>query len=229
MPLRIADHPALLVPFLILLTSFVIPGKLSLLAMGIAFMLVLYISFTSDAKVENGRVVFYLGRPVPLAVSEVSLSEIVEIIDVPSVEGGVRLLNYLERPWVIVGVALVGFLIGGLVLVKGNAYGLLWVYIAGIFLLDYVFKPSESRKQVTSVLALSTLTGIAFLLLREWGGFAMSVFLYGVLFALMVNDNYTKEALIIRTERGRIVLLGSPPDSKGRFLERLKGTRGGGN
>ncbi len=60
------------------------------------------------------------------------------------------------------------------------------------------------------------------------GGFAMSVFLYGVLFALMVNDNYTKEALIIRTERGRIVLLGSP-DSKGRFLERLKGTRGGGN
>ncbi|WP_054839468.1 hypothetical protein [Thermococcus sp. JCM 11816] len=65
MPLRIADHPALLVPFLILLTSFVIPGKLSLLAMGIAFMLVLYISFTSDAKVENGRVVFYLGRPVP--------------------------------------------------------------------------------------------------------------------------------------------------------------------
>ncbi|WP_367884010.1 hypothetical protein [Thermococcus sp. JCM 11816] len=117
-------------------------------------------------------------------MSEVSLSEIVEIIDVPSVEGGVRLLNYLERPWVIVGVALVGFLIGGLVLVKGNAYGLLWVYIAGIFLLDYVFKPSESRKQVTSVLALSTLTGIAFLLLREWGGLPC-LFFFMVCFSLL--------------------------------------------
>jgi hypothetical protein len=224
MSLRIADHPVLLVPFLFLLASFVIHGELSLLLTSIAFLIVLYIGFTSDVKVEKGRVILYLGRPVPLAMSEIFLSEIVEIIEVPSMEG-VRLLDYLERPWVVIGVALIGLLIGSIVFVEDEAYGLLWVYMAGIFLLDYIFRPSEGRKQMVSVLILSILTGIVFLFLGEWG-FAMSVALYGVFFSMMTNENYTKEALILRTERGRVVLLGSP-ESKERFLKELRRALGG--
>jgi len=220
-----ADHPVLLFPFALLTVSFFIDGNPGFVLMSIAFLLVLYLSFTSGVDIKGKKIVIRLGRPIPLAKKEISLDEIVEIIELPSA-GGVRIFDHLERPWVVLGILLTGCLIGALLLLRGEVYGILWLYTGALFIFDYLFKPSENGRHVFLTLMLTAVAGLAFVFLKH-PEFSLAVIAFGAFKAMEVNENYTMEAIIIRTEEERIVLLGSP-ESKENFLNELRKALGGG-
>ncbi|NJE49324.1 hypothetical protein [Thermococcus sp. 9N3] len=80
MPLRMIDHPVMLLPFILLAVSFLLGDNVGWALMALAFWLVVYLSMTSDARIEHGRIVVRIGRPVPLSRKEVPLDEVDEVI-----------------------------------------------------------------------------------------------------------------------------------------------------
>jgi len=76
MPLRMIDHPVMLLPFILLEVSFLLGGNVGRTLMVLAFWLVVYISLTGDARIERGLIVVRIGRPVPLARKEILLDEL---------------------------------------------------------------------------------------------------------------------------------------------------------
>ncbi|WP_457741485.1 hypothetical protein [Thermococcus sp.] len=224
MALRMIDHPILLVPFFLLTVSFLIGGRTGWVLMGLSFWLIVYLSFTSDARIEGKKLVIRIGRPVTVARKEIPIDEIVEVIELPSV-GGIRLLEQFQRPWVPIGITAIGISIGVLFLVRGEFYGLLWVYISIISSLNYLFRPKDRKGRVLVSTVISLAAAVAFLFLG-YPELTLGIILYGLFDALFANDNYGQDALIVRTESERIVLIG---DSAGEMLEKLKSLLSGGS
>jgi len=219
MPLRMIDHPMMLFPFILLAVSFILGGEISWALMALAFWLVVYISLATDTRIERGRIVVRIGRPVPLARKEVPLDEIVEVIKLPSASG-VRLIEQFQRPWVPLGNLVIGVSIGALFLRRDEFYGLLWIYISILSSLNFLFRPSERRNRILASVIVSLLTALGFLLLRH-PEFTLGIILYGLFDALFANENYGQDAVIVRTERERIVLLGDPTTTEG-FMGKIK-------
>jgi len=225
MALRMADHPVMLAPFLLLAASFILGGKAGWVLMALAFWLVVYLSLTSDARIERGRIVIRIGRPLPLARKEIPLDEVVEVIKLPSASG-IRLVEQFQRPWVILGNIAIGIFIGVLLLLNGGFYGVLWIYMSLLSLLSYVFRPAERRNRVTASLMISLASALAFLLLGH-PEFVLVIVLYGFFDVLFASENCGQEAVVVRTERERIVLLGESTATDG-FMEEIKSLLGAG-
>ena len=219
MSLRMIDHPVILIPFLLLTVSFLIDGKIGWVLMGLSFWLVLYISFTSDVKIEGRRIVIRIGRPLPLAKKTISLDEIVEVVELPSAYG-IRLIEQFQRPWIPLGTLATGIFIGVLLILRGEFYGILWIYISVVSSLDYVFRPREKKTRIIASVVISLVSALAFLYINH-PEFTLSVIFYGFFDALFANESYGQNSVVIKTESERIVLLGSPT-SKEKFLEELK-------
>jgi hypothetical protein len=227
MSLRRADHPVLVLPCALLAVSYFIGGDLGAVLMGVAFWLVIYVNFTSCVELEDGRVVITIGRPLPLVREEIPLDEIVEIIETPPARG-IRLVTYLERPWVMVWAALVGLLVGSLLLVRGEPYGVLWIYFAVLFSFDYVLSPSETKLYACLVLILTVLTAFVLFLLNTLG-FILLVLAMGAFMVIRAYEHYDKGAIIIKTDDRTVVLLGDSESRKVlvRALERALGGKAG--
>jgi len=225
MPLRMIDHPVMLLPFILLAVSFVLGGDVGWALMALAFWLVVYISLTGDIRIERGRIVVRIGRPVPLARKEVPLDEIVEVIKLPSASG-IRLIEQFQRPWVPLGNLAIGVSIGALFLYRGEFYGVLWIYVSILSSLNFLFRPSEKRNRILASVAVSFLTALALLYLG-YLEFVLVVALYGLFDATFANENYSQDAVIIRTERERIVLLGDSTATES-FMEKIKSLLGTG-
>ena len=219
MSLRMIDHPVILIPFFLLTVSFLIDGKIGWVLMGLSFWLVLYVFFTSEVKIEGRKIVIRIGRPLSLAKKTISLDEIVEIIELPSAYG-IRLIEQFQRPWVPLGTIVTGIFIGVLLILRGEFYGIFWIYASILSSLDYVFRPREKKTRILASMGVSLVSALAFLYIN-YPEFALSVIFYGFFDALFANENYSKNCVIIKTESERIVLLGSPT-SKEKFLEELK-------
>ncbi|NJE54685.1 hypothetical protein [Thermococcus sp. 21S9] len=219
MSLKMIDHPLLLLPFLLLAVSFLQGGNVGWALMALAFWLVVYISLTGDARIERGRIVVRIGRPVPLAIKEIPLDEVVEVIKLPSASG-VRLIEQFQRPWVPLGNLVIGVSIGALFLHRGEFYGLLWIYVSILSALNFLFRPSEKRNRVLASVVVSLLTVLALLYMGR-PEFVLVVALYGLFDATFANENYGQDAVIIRTERERIVFLGDSTATEG-FMENIK-------
>ncbi len=225
MPLRMIDHPVMLLPFILLAVSFVLGGDVGWALMALAFWLVVYISLTGDARIERGRIVVRIGRPVPLARKEVPLDEVVEVIKLPSASG-IRLIEQFQRPWVPLGSFATGIFIGILFLYRGEFYGVLWIYVSILSLLNFLFRPSEKRNRVLASLIVSLASALALLYLG-YLEFVLVIALYGFFDAIFVNEN-GQDAVIIRTERERIVLLGESTSTES-FIEEIKSLLAGGS
>ncbi|MEO2152768.1 MAG: hypothetical protein ABGW50_08955 [Thermococcus sp.] len=226
MPLRMIDHPVMLLPFILLVVSFLLGGNVGWALMALAFWLVVYIPLTGDARIERGRIVVRIGRPVPLARKEVPLDEIVEVIKLPSASG-IRLIEQFQRPWVPLGNLAIGVSIGVLFLHRGEFYGFLWIYVSILSLLDFLFRPSEKRNRILASVIVSLLTALALLYLG-YLEFVLVIALYGLFDATFANENYGQDAVIIRTERERIVLLGDSTATES-FIEEIKSLLAGGS
>ena len=219
MSLKMIDHPVMLVPFLLLAVSFLLGGNIGWALMALALGLVVYLSLTSDARIERGRIVVRIGRPVPLVRKEIPLDEVIEVIKLPSASG-VRLIEQFQRPWVPLGNLAVGLSIGLLFLHRGEFYGLLWIYVSILSSLNFLFRPSERRNRVLASVVVSLITALGFLLLRH-PELVLAVILYGFFDALLANESYGQDAVIIRTERERIVLLGDSTAVE-KFIDKFK-------
>jgi hypothetical protein len=225
MSLKMIDHPVMLLPFIMLAVSFLLGGNVGWALMALALGLVVYLSLTSDARIERGRIVVRIGRPVPLVRKEIPLDEVVEVIKLPSASG-VRLIEQFQRPWVPLGNLAIGVSIGALFLHRGEFYGLLWIYVSILSALNFLFRPSEKRNRILASVVVSLLTALGFLLLRH-PEFVLAVILYGFFDATFANENYGQDAVIIRTERERIVLLGDSTATE-RFMGKIKSLLGAG-
>jgi len=226
MPLGMIDHPVMLLPFILLAVSFLLGGNVGWALMALAFWLVVYISLTGDARIERGRIVVRIGRPVPLARKEVPLDEIVEVIKLPSASG-VRLIEQFQRPWVPLGNLAIGVSIGALFLYRSEFYGVLWIYVSLLSSLNYLFRPADKRNRMVASLFISFTSAWAFLYLGH-PEFVLVVALYGLFDATFANENYGQDAVIIRTEREQIVLLGDSTATES-FIEEIKSLLAGGS
>lgn len=221
-----ADHPVMLFPFILPAISFVLGGKVCWSLMALAFWLVVYVSLTSDTKIEEGRIIVRIGRPLLLARKEIPLDEVVEVIKLPSASG-IRLIEQFQRPWVPLGNFAIGILIGALFLHRGEFYGIFWIYFSILWVLDYVFRPVDRRNRVMASLFVSFVSALAFLYLKH-PEFVLSVVLYGLFDAMFANENYGQDAVVIRTERERVVLLGESTSTES-FIEKIKSLLAGGS
>ncbi|WP_456423708.1 hypothetical protein [Thermococcus sp.] len=226
MSLRMVDHPVVLIPFFLLVVSFLTGGEVGWVLMGLSFWIVLYISFTSEVRVEGQKIVIRVGKPFSLAKKEIPPEEIVEIIELPSAYG-IRLVGQFQRPWVPLGSLATGVFVGILLLLRGEFYGVLWVYVSLLSFLDYILRPKEKRTRIFASVVISLSSALAFLYLGH-PEFSLGVIIYGFLDAVFASDNYGQEALIIKTENERIVLLGDPA-SKKKFFEEIKVLLAGGS
>ncbi|MCD6372956.1 MAG: hypothetical protein J7L37_05360 [Thermococcus sp.] len=229
MHLTMFDHPTMLVPFILLAASFVLGGKVGWGLLALSFWLVVYISLTTNTKIEGDQVVIRIGKPLPLATKKVPLDEIVEVIKMPSASG-IRLIEQFQRPWVPVGSFATGILMGALFLHRGEPYGVLWIYISLISLLNYVFRPAEKKGRIGASLAISVVSALVLLYLGH-PEFTLGIALYGVFDIMFANENYGQDAIIIRTERERIVLLGDSTSTEAfiREIQSLLANAGGSN
>jgi len=226
MSLRMVDHPVALIPFFLLAVSFLIGGRTGWVLMLLSFWLIVYISFTGGVRIGGQKIVIRIGRPLSLAKREIPLDEIVEVVELP-LAYGIRLIEQFQRPWVPLGSLATGVFVGILLLLRGEFYGVLWVYVSLLSSLNYVFRPREKRTRIIASGVISLASALAFLYLR-YPEFSLGVILYGLFDALFASDNYGQEAVIIRTEKERIVLIGEST-SKEKFLDELKSILVGGS
>jgi len=217
MSLKMVDHPVLLIPLLLLVASVTLPRKVGNVLLEVAFLLLIYLTFTSGVEIKDRKLVVRIGKPITLAKKEVPLDDIVEIIDMPLAQG-VRLVKQFQRPWVPLGVFAIGGLIGALLLFRQQFYGILWIYLSVLSSLNYILRPREKRSRIIASILISVSTGLMFLYVGH-PEFTLGVSLYGLFDVIFVNEGYHQRALIIRTGRERIVLIG---DSTEDMLEKLK-------
>ncbi|ASJ06455.1 hypothetical protein [Thermococcus pacificus] len=218
MPLRIVDHPVVLMPFLLLAVSLLTGEKVSWILMGLSLWLIVYISFTGEAKIEGQKIVIRIGRPIPLAKKEILLDEVVEVIELPGAYG-IRMIGQFQRPWVPIGCLTTGLFVGILLLLRGESYGIFWMYISLLSSLDYLFRPVDKRIRVVASGIISLFSALAFFYLRH-PEFSLGVIAYGF-FDVISSEDYGQDAIIIKTENEKIVLLGESA-SKERFLKGLR-------
>ncbi|WP_297506201.1 hypothetical protein [Thermococcus sp.] len=225
MVLKIVDHPVVLVPFLLLVVSFLTGEKVSWILMGLSFWLIIYISFTSEARIEGQKIVIRIGRPIPLAKKEILPDEVVEVIELPEAYG-IRIIGQFQRPWVPMGRLATGLFVGILLLLRGQSYGIFWIYISLLSSLNYLFRPVDKRTRVMASGIISLVSALAFLYLRH-PEFSLSVIAYGFFDVFISIGDYGQDAIIIKTENEKIVLLGESA-SKERFLKGLRSILAGG-
>ncbi|AHL23608.1 hypothetical protein [Thermococcus nautili] len=97
MPLMMIDHPLLLLPFILLAVSFLLGDNVGWALMALAFWLVVYTSLTTDTRIERGRIVVRISRPVPLSRKEVPLDEVDEVI-IWFASAGIGVSGYSREP-----------------------------------------------------------------------------------------------------------------------------------
>lgn len=226
MALRMIDHPVMLAPFFLLMVSFLLKGNISWILMGMAFFLVFYLSFTSDARIKGKKIVVRIGKPIPLAKKEILPDEVVEIIELPEAYG-IRIIGQFQRPWVPMGYLATGLFVGILLLLRGESYGIFWIYISLLSSLNYLFRPADKRIRVMASGVISLVSALAFFGLRH-PEFSLSVIAYGFFDVFISIEDYGQDAIIIKTENEKIVLLGEST-SKEKLLNELKSLLAGGS
>ncbi|NJE11231.1 hypothetical protein [Thermococcus sp. MAR1] len=191
--------------------------------LAVLFWISLVLFASRRVEVKDGKVILRWGWPIAIIRKELSLNEIVDLLNVSEIER-LKLVRYFKKTlllsglWVLVGI--VGLLSNNQV--WGPYLWAAWIFWGLYPLFTFVIPPKSKEKVAVATIVLAGLLGIMIALSGQpgWGIYMAGV---GIVIAGMTYDGVLGlKGVLLITERGVFLLTTYDEKEAEGFIEELK-------